>query len=278
MSSTLKKSDVLEFFGGSSNISYTNITGVGQYVLNPSISVNSINIAGTQINDTHAATVGYVKQFVQGLDAKESVRCATTGNIILSGLQDKVDEIDLASGDRVLVKDQTNKAQNGIYLAKAGAWERAADFDAPAEVQGAFVFVEGGSQNIGKGFVQVSNAPQSIGSGDLTFTQFNGTSKAIIDSIDNSFNDVNTTLSGKQNTIGEGGLTISKTAGLQSALDAKAPLVSPTFTGTITLSGSTSTITLSGDYIYLNLPTVAGPVGTIYYDASGVLKVVLPPA
>ena len=76
---------------------------------------------------------------------------------------------------------------------------------------------------------------------------------AVKQDVDASFNDVNTTLNGK------------------------APLVSPTFTGTITLSGSTSTITLSGDYIYLNLPTVAGPVGTIWND-TGTLKVVPPPA
>ena len=51
MSSTLKKSDVLEFFGGSSNISYTNITGVGQYAQDISLS---------RVGDPHFGAVDQV--------------------------------------------------------------------------------------------------------------------------------------------------------------------------------------------------------------------------
>jgi len=178
----VSKSIVLDSFTNSSNLTFNK--GKGNYSLNPSISVNSINIANTPINDTHAATVGYVKQFVQGLDAKESVKCATTGELALLFGSQTVDGVNLVGGERVLVKDQTNKTQNGIYLANsAGNWSRAADFNEPHEVQGAFVFVEQGSQNAAKGFVQVSAAPVTIGSGPLLFTQFNGTNPAINDLI-----------------------------------------------------------------------------------------------
>lgn len=50
-------------------------------------------------------------------------RVATTQNISLSGLQ-TVDGVSLVSGDRVLVKNQTNTNQNGTYTASSGAWSR----------------------------------------------------------------------------------------------------------------------------------------------------------
>jgi hypothetical protein len=309
MSRFVKTTEVHDMFTGSDNLSFTAISGYGQYQLNPdielesiaagsieaesidagsieaesidagsieagsieaeSIDVNSINIAGSPSVDTHAATVGYVKNFVQGLDAKESVKCATTGNITLEVLQ-SIDGVNLATGDRVLVKDQTDNTKNGIYLAKSGVWQRALDFDAPSEVQGAFVFVEQGTQNVGKGFVQVSTAPVGIGEGPLIFTQFNGTSQEIKDSInakavksvvDASFGLINTALDGKQNTIVDGGLTIAKTSGLQSALDAKAvkSVVDASFTAI--LNEPANKVTTS--------QTATPAIGSMYYDTTG---------
>jgi hypothetical protein len=175
MSSVIKKSDFFELFGSSKHISYSNSSGVVQFLLNPNINVNSINIAGSPSSDTHAATVGYVKNFAQGMDVKESVKCATIVNIVdLSGLI-QVDNIIVQIGDRVLVKNQNIESQNGIYVVHNGKWSRAQDFDEPHEVQGAFVFVEQGTTNAAKGFIQLSNAPVSIGNDPLKFTQFNGT-------------------------------------------------------------------------------------------------------
>ncbi len=57
---------------------------------------------------------------------REPVRLATTGNIILRGLQ-TIDGVATAVGDRVLVKDQADQTQNGIYTASEGQWFRAAD-------------------------------------------------------------------------------------------------------------------------------------------------------
>ena len=61
-----------------------------------------------------------------------SVAVATTENISLSGLQ-TIDGYTLSSSDRVLVKDQTDKKTNGIYVASAGAWSRATDLDVSSE-------------------------------------------------------------------------------------------------------------------------------------------------
>ena len=175
MTSFLTKDKFFELFGTSKNISYSNSTSVVQFLLNPNISVNSIDISNSPTKDTHAATVGYVKNFVQGMDVKESVKCATIVNIVdLSG-SIQVDNITVQIGDRVLVKNQNIESQNGIYVVNNGKWSRAQDFDEPDEVQGAFVFVEKGTTNAAKGFIQLSNAPVSIGDGPIKFTQFNGT-------------------------------------------------------------------------------------------------------
>ena len=85
----------------------------------------------------------------QGVNAGAAVkvpcRCATTGNITLSGLQ-TIDGVSLAADDRVLVKNQTTTSQNGIYRASSGAWERDRDFDGEFDVvQGSFVNILSGS-------------------------------------------------------------------------------------------------------------------------------------
>ena len=61
-----------------------------------------------------------------------SVAVATTSNITLSGLQ-TLDGYTLSSSDRVLVKDQTDKTENGIYIASSGSWTRSSDLDASSE-------------------------------------------------------------------------------------------------------------------------------------------------
>jgi hypothetical protein len=148
----------------------------GTIIIGTSLDVeyNNVTITGNPSDNTDVATVEYVKNYIQGLDVKESVKCATIEPIIdLSGLI-FIDGILLLQGDRVLVKNHQNNHKNGIYLANTGNWSRSLDFDAPSEVQGAFVFVERGAINAAKGFIQLSNAPTKIGEGPLTFTQFNG--------------------------------------------------------------------------------------------------------
>ncbi|MBU0680091.1 MAG: tail fiber protein [Proteobacteria bacterium] len=65
---------------------------------------------------------------------KEPCRAATTADIVLSGLQ-TVDGVVLVTTDRVLVKTQNLSAENGIYLAAAGAWTRAVDADSIAKIK-----------------------------------------------------------------------------------------------------------------------------------------------
>lgn len=109
------------------------------------------------------------------LDYKSSVRCATTANITLSGSQ-TIDGITPSSGNRVLVKDQSTAANNGIYVYNAsGAWTRATDADADAEVtSGMVVYVEQGTTNGKKLFRLETANPIVVGMTSLTFTEISG--------------------------------------------------------------------------------------------------------
>jgi hypothetical protein len=119
-----------------------------------------------------AATKAYVDAAVQGLDIKASVKCATTGNITLSGEQ-TLDGI-LTSASRVLVKAQSAPAENGIYTSAAGAWTRVLDFNHWDEVPGAFVFIEEGTTLGNTGWTCTSDTGGTIGSTSVVWAQFSG--------------------------------------------------------------------------------------------------------
>jgi hypothetical protein len=133
------------------------------------------------VDPSDAATKNYVDAFSAGLDVKESVRCATTANITLSGLQ-TIDGVNVASGDRVLVKSQTDASENGIYTAASGSWVRSTDTDGtPAnEVSGGtFTFVEEGTTLADAGFVVQHVGNVVVGTDDMNWVQFSGAGQII---------------------------------------------------------------------------------------------------
>jgi hypothetical protein len=130
---------------------------------------------GDPTNPQDAATKFYVDSVAQGIDAKASVRAATTANITLSGAQ-TIDGVSVIAGDRVLVKNQSTLSQNGLYVAAAGAWTRAADMDTWAEVPSSFVFVEQGSSNADTSWVCSSDAGGTLGTTDIVWFQFGSAS------------------------------------------------------------------------------------------------------
>jgi len=132
------------------------------------------NVApGTDPNDV--VTKAQLDSISAGLDPKESVRVATTGNIDLDAIQ-TIDGVSLAVGDRVLVKDQTDPIENGIYTVSAGAWPRSEDADgATGEVSGGmFTFVEHGTDGKGTGWVVVADGTLTPDTSPIGFTQFAG--------------------------------------------------------------------------------------------------------
>lgn len=108
---------------------------------------------------------------ISALSWKQAVRLATTAAITLSGNQ-TIDGVGTATGDRVLVKDQAAPADNGIYLAAAGAWTRATDFDDNAEVKGmAVIPVSEGTANGNTAWQLETNDPIIVGSTGLSFAK-----------------------------------------------------------------------------------------------------------
>lgn len=90
-----------------------------------------------------------------GFEYKISARAATPGNIVLSGLQ-TIDDVILVADDRVLVRAQTNPAENGIYLVKAGAWVRTSDANTAEELFAATLAVREGTLRGGKAYTQTT--------------------------------------------------------------------------------------------------------------------------
>lgn len=86
----------------------------------------------------------YVDAAIVGISWKQPVRAATTANITLSGAQ-TIDTVSVVAGDRVLVKDQSTQANNGIYIVGT-PWTRSPDADIWDELVSAMVFVESGGQ------------------------------------------------------------------------------------------------------------------------------------
>lgn len=122
-----------------------------------------------------AATKNYVDNVAQGLDTKNSVLAASTvagGNITLSGAQ-TIDGISSGTGQRILIKNQTAPAENGIYVSNSGgAWTRSLDANTWAELVSAYVFIETGTTQADSGWVCTVNAGGTLGVTAVTWVQF----------------------------------------------------------------------------------------------------------
>jgi hypothetical protein len=87
----------------------------------------------------------YVDSAIVGISWKQPVVAGTLStNITLSGAQ-SIDGVSVVAGERVLVKNQTNQAENGIYVVGT-PWTRAPDADTWDDLVSALVFIESGTQ------------------------------------------------------------------------------------------------------------------------------------
>jgi len=123
------------------------------------------------LND--ATSKQYVDSIAQGLAWKDSVRAATTTNITLSGTQ-TIDGVAVVVGDRVLVKNQTTTANNGVYVVASGAWTRSTDMDTGTEFPASTVYVEEGTTLADTAWVCTTNNPVTVGTTAITFAQSAG--------------------------------------------------------------------------------------------------------
>ena len=155
----------------------------------------------------------YVDAIKQALDVKASVRVATTANLASnynnaggtltnsgSNAALQLDGITVVAANRVLVKDQTAGAENGIYVVTtvgdgSTAWvlTRAEDANASAEMTGGvFTFVEEGTVGADNGYVFTHNGAPTLGSTALTVSQFSGAGQIVAgDALSKSGNTLN---------------------------------------------------------------------------------------
>ena len=142
---------------------------------NVSISGGSVTGLGDPSVSSEAATKNYVDQAVAGLRTRIIAEAATTANIDLTAdLQngDTLDGVTLVTGDRVLVKDQTDATENGLYIVVAsGTASRDSEHDTIAELSGQMIVVNQGTANDNKIFLCTTDSNATIGVSNITYTQ-----------------------------------------------------------------------------------------------------------
>lgn len=138
--------------------SFTNISTItGTISTQPTAATDIVNLLALQ-------------SYVAGISWKQPCAVATLVDITLSGLQ-LIDGYTTLAGDRVLVKNQTNAANNGIYLANAGAWTRSLDANVWDEFVSAISFIEYGTQAGGAWFCTATPGG-TLGTTPLNWSQF----------------------------------------------------------------------------------------------------------
>lgn len=164
-----------------------------------------LTITDAPVSGTDAVNKDYVDSVATGLDAKDSVRVATTAALpavtYANGTLGEgatltadavgivtIDGADLTAangfnvGDRILVKNQANAFENGIYtittLSAAGTalvLTRAIDNDVAAELNGGnHTFVEEGTTNFDSGWVVTTDGTVTVGTTAINWSQFTG--------------------------------------------------------------------------------------------------------
>ncbi len=134
-------------------------------------STNQINIIGAVTNPTDVATKQYVDNITSsGLVAKTPALVVSTSNVTLSGTQ-TIDGVALINNDRVLLVNQSNSIENGLWLVQVGAWIRPADFPTGSLAGQAYILITMGNTNAGSSWL--CNTPNAtIDTDPIMFAQF----------------------------------------------------------------------------------------------------------
>ncbi len=172
---------------------------------------NSVSITGGSISglslptaDTEASSKLYVDNAIAGMRTRIITKVATTGNVNLTnGLEngDTIDGISLSTGDKILVKSQTDATENGIYICpSSGTASRDTNYDTVEELAGQMIVVQQGSTNADKIFLCTTDNSGSIGSVNIVFSQITPANQGTVQS-------VGITQSGSEFTIGNTPIT-----------------------------------------------------------------------
>ena len=168
-------------------------TGTGQV----HVGGFKIESLGAPTASTDAATKQYVDDVAQGLAIQAPAVAASTGTLatmsggtvaydngtagvgatltISGSTLTAIDGVTLSTDDRIVIKDESTSAHNGIYTyTSSTVLTRATDFDTPTEMAGGdFVFVQQGTLYNDTGWV-MTDPVTTVGTSDVTFVQFSG--------------------------------------------------------------------------------------------------------
>ena len=174
---TIHNDGVLSVSGTSNQISASTVSGAVTLSLPNSVTFpGTVTLNADPQNALEAATKQYVDAVAEGLHIHASVQAATTASVDLSSPPASIDGVTLTNNMRVLVKNQTNTPDNGLYVYNSASaiLTRASDFNSVAEIQGGdFVFVTSGSTYADTGWVQ-TEIVNTLGTDPIVFTQFSG--------------------------------------------------------------------------------------------------------
>ena len=136
--------------------------------------------------DTKATTT-YVDNLVTGLKTRILCEAASTANVtIASALEngDTLDGVTLATGDRVLLKDQSTGSQNGVYTVVAsGAASRDTDFNTISELSGQMVIINQGTSNDNTFWLCTTDNDATLDSDSISFTKVTPSNSGTVTSV-----------------------------------------------------------------------------------------------
>jgi len=259
---------------GTDTLTFTGGTGLDSVVSNNNITFNI---------DSTIATKTYVDSVLTGLDVKQSVKAASTASspatynngtsgvgatLTNSGTQAAIvlDGVTLLVNDRVLIKDQADSTQNGVYtVTTVGTastnWvlTRATDFDNSPGVEvkpGTFFFVEQGTTQADNGYVIATNTAITIGTTAITFSQFSGAGQITAgDGLTKSGNTINAVGTTNRISVAADAIDIASTYVGQSSITTLGTIATGIWNGSIIgstyggtgVNNGANTITIAGN-------------------------------
>ena len=174
---TIDNDGVLSVSGTGNQISASTVSGAVTLSLPSAVTFpGTVTLNADPQNALEAATKQYVDAVAEGLHVHASVAAATTASVDLNSPPATIDTVTLTNGMRVLVKNQSNAAENGIYVYNSASaiLERASDYNTAGEIDpGDFVFVVSGSAYSDTGWVQTETVT-TLGTDPINWTQFSG--------------------------------------------------------------------------------------------------------